>query len=593
MNKLSLGTKIWLPAVVTAGVIAGMAALTAVRTVRMLDTTLTAQAVQREKSEISAQWRGLTQANASRAFAILSSSDAELGKRLQPDIDATSARISELQKRLDALADSEAEKALLKQVAEKRSQYIALRKTQTAAHEAGPLPTEALDALRGAITAYDERQQAFVALMKQTSEAGAAEFRAERLRSMYTIAGVLLGLSGMLLLTAWFTARSIVRPLKEAVAATGRIAAGDLSTRVDTRRHDEIGDLMRGLQHMTDGLRKLIAEVRTGATTIQQASAEIATGNADLSSRTEETASHLQETASSMQQLTGAVRQSADAAAQANQLASSAAQAAERGGAVVQEVVQNMAEISTSSRKIGDIIGVIDGIAFQTNILALNAAVEAARAGEQGRGFAVVAGEVRSLAQRSAEAAKEIKSLIGASVDKVEHGARLVQDAGTTMGEIVGSVRRVTDIIGEISAGAAEQRDGIGQVNTAIGHLDQMTQQNAALVEESAAAADSMKHQAQRLAEVVSTFRLGDDAGAPPLSAPRASPATPPAAPVRKPAAAPAAVPTLTSPVPPVRPPAHEQVAEQAIAAARSASLAGPAAAPRAAPPADDDWESF
>jgi len=569
MKKLSLGAKIWLPAVVTATVIAGMAALTAVRTFRSVDAVQAEQALQREKSELSAQWRGLTQANAGQAFAILSSSDAELGKVLKPDMDAISARISELQKRLDSLADTE-EKALLEQVAKARADYIALRKAQTTAHASGPLPADALVSLKAAIKTYDERQQAFVALMKQRSDQAAAADRGQRVRSVWMIAGVLLGLSAMLVVTAWLTARSIVRPLKEAASATERIARGDLTARVDTSRHDEVGDMMRGLQHMTESLRRLIAEVRGGATSIQQASAEVAVGSADLSTRTEETASNLQQTASTMEQLTCAVRQSADAAAQANQLASSAASAAQRGGTVVGQVVDNMQDISASSRKIGDIIGVIDGIAFQTNILALNAAVEAARAGEQGRGFAVVASEVRSLAQRSAEAAKEIKSLIGASVDKVEHGARLVQDAGQTMEEIVSSVRRVSDIIGEITAGAAEQRDGIDQVNLAVGQLDQMTQQNAALVEESAAAADSMKHQAGHLSGLVSTFRLGDDAG-----------------------------PAWAAVAPP--PSAHVVAAQRVIEAAAARPVArvtpspSPAAntAPSPRPAADSDWESF
>ena len=259
---------------------------------------------------------------------------------------------------------------------------------------------------------------------------------------------------------------------------------------------------------MQAALRHMVGQVRVSTDSISNASAEIATGNQDLSSRTEQTAANLQQAASSMEQLTGTVKQSADSARQANQLAASAAEVAARGGNVVSRVVATMDDINASSKKIADIIGVIDGIAFQTNILALNAAVEAARAGEQGRGFAVVAGEVRSLAQRSAEAAKEIKALIGASVDKVESGSKLVADAGQTMQEIVGSVQRVTDIIGEITAAASEQSDGIGQVNTSVTQLDKMTQQNAALVEESAAAAESLKDQAQKLAAVVGTFRL-------------------------------------------------------------------------------------
>ncbi|MBT9598751.1 MAG: HAMP domain-containing protein [Vitreoscilla sp.] len=570
MNKLSLRAKIWLPAAITATVILGMAAFTVVRTLNQVDQTQTIQAEHREKSDASAQWRGLTQANAARAFAILSSTDAELGKQLKGDMEATSARIGELQKRLDEMAASPEEKNLLGNVAKARSAYVALRKEQTTAHESGPLPTGALDSLRQAIAQYDKEQLAFVDHIKTEVAQAATSYVDARMRNLWLIAGILIGLSGMLLASAYFTARSILGPLKDAVRATGRIAEGDLTVQMDYTRHDEMGDLMRGLQRMTDGLRKLITEVRNGAGNIQVASAEIATGNADLSSRTEQTASNLQETASSMQQLTGTVRQSADAASQANQLASSAAQAAERGGAVVSQVVSNMEDITASSRKIGDIIGVIDGIAFQTNILALNAAVEAARAGEQGRGFAVVASEVRSLAQRSADAAKEIKSLIGASVDKVENGSRLVQDAGATMNEIVGSVRRVTDIIGEITAGAAEQRDGIDQVNLAINQLDQMTQQNAALVEESAAAADSMKQQAMRLAEVVSAFRLDEHRA--PAAAPRAAPA----------------------------PVAHEQAAQAAIQAARKAPPPQPrvaAAAPPAAPGAGSghsgDWESF
>jgi methyl-accepting chemotaxis protein len=263
---------------------------------------------------------------------------------------------------------------------------------------------------------------------------------------------------------------------------------------------------------MQNSLSRIVGEVRNSTDSIGTASQQIASGNQDLSARTEQAASNLQETAASMEQLTSTVRQSADAARQANQLAASAAEIAVRGGQVVGQVVTTMDEINHSSKKISDIIGVIDGIAFQTNILALNAAVEAARAGEQGRGFAVVAGEVRNLAQRSAEAAKEIKGLIGASVDKVEAGSKLVADAGQTMSEIVGSVQRVSDIIGEITAASGEQSDGIGQVNVAVTQLDQMTQQNAALVEESAAAAESLKDQAQRLAQVIQIFRF--EAGA-------------------------------------------------------------------------------
>jgi methyl-accepting chemotaxis protein len=304
--------------------------------------------------------------------------------------------------------------------------------------------------------------------------------------------------------------RSVLRQLggepAVAIAVMNEVSAGNMAVKVPPA---PAGSLIAGLQAMVESVRATVLQVRSSTDSISTASREIATGNQDLSSRTEQTASNLQQAASSMAQLTGTVKQSADSALQANQLAHSAAEVAARGGAVVSQVVSTMDEINASSKRIADIIGVIDGIAFQTNILALNAAVEAARAGEQGRGFAVVATEVRSLAGRSAEAAREIKSLIGASVERVDTGSRLVADAGRTMQEIVGSVQRVSDIIGEITAASSEQSAGIGQVNTSVAELDRMTQQNAALVEQSAAAAESLSEQADRLAEVVSTFRLG------------------------------------------------------------------------------------
>ena len=314
-------------------------------------------------------------------------------------------------------------------------------------------------------------------------------------------AGVAVGLS-------WLMQRKLVAELARAVAVAHEVASGNLCVDASSDRQDEVGGLMRALGSMTAQLNQSLSTVLDSSESIRLASAEIATGNQDLANRTEQTASNLQSAASSTEQLTGTVRQSAESASQANLLAVSATEVAVRGGAVVAQVVATMEEINTSARKISDIIGVIDGIAFQTNILALNAAVEAARAGEQGRGFAVVASEVRSLAGRSAEAAREIKKLIGVSVTSVESGSRLVADAGRTMTEIVSSVHRVSDIIGEISASASEQSGGISQVNSAVMELDQMTQQNAALVEESAAAAESLREQAQRLAQVVSTFRL-------------------------------------------------------------------------------------
>jgi methyl-accepting chemotaxis protein len=331
-------------------------------------------------------------------------------------------------------------------------------------------------------------------------------------RQAMVVAAVVALLSIVALVAAtWFTAAAVTRALKMAADGARAIARGDLTTRFDRTRRDELGALFSALHEMQGALAQLVGGIRDTAHNIQTASTEVAAGNQDLSNRTEQAASSLQQTASSMHQVTATVRHSADSAHTATGLANSAASVAQRGGAVVAQVVSTMGEISQASKKIADIIGTIDGIAFQTNILALNAAVEAARAGEQGRGFAVVASEVRSLAQRSAAAAREIKALIGGSVQKVDDGSRLVSDAGATMQDIVGSVQRVADIINQIGAAAAQQTLGIGHVNTAVGELDHMTQQNAALVEQSAAAAESLRVQAQQLAHSVAVFRLAED----------------------------------------------------------------------------------
>jgi methyl-accepting chemotaxis protein len=368
--------------------------------------------------------------------------------------------------------------------------------------------------------------------------------------------------------------------LHAATEAAEALARFDLTYAIPRGGSGDVGRLLGALDDTQQALQKLIGKVREASDSIGTASAEIATGNLDLSQRTEQTASNLQNAASSMSELTGTVKQTADAAMTANQLASSAASVARRGGEAVSQVVATMDQISHSSRKINEIIGTIDGIAFQTNILALNAAVEAARAGEQGRGFAVVAGEVRLLAQHSAEAAKEIKSLISASVERVDSGTEQVQAAGATMTEIVASVQRVTDIIGEISAAAREQSEGIASVNGSVVQLDQMTQQNAALVEESAAAAESLREQSARMAEAISVFRLGGGATqrstaamAPAVHKPAAAPAKPAAkAAAPKPAASPR--PAATTPKP--------------------TAAAAPRPAPSPAPAADDgDWETF
>ncbi|TCS38334.1 methyl-accepting chemotaxis sensory transducer with Cache sensor [Paucimonas lemoignei] len=385
---------------------------------------------------------------------------------------------------------------------------------------------------------------------------------------------VALALCGVLIFVCSRIARSITRPLHQALNVAKTVAAGDLTSSIRVKGSDETAQLLHALAHMNDSLSRIVAGVRTGTDAIASASNQIASGNMDLSSRTEAQASSLAETTSSLEQLTSTVKQNADNARQANGLATAASEVAMKGGTVVAEVVETMGSINGSSKKIVDIISVIDGIAFQTNILALNAAVEAARAGEQGRGFAVVATEVRTLAQRSAAAAREIKELIGDSVEKVEAGTKLVDQAGVTMQEIVTSIRRVTDIMGEISAASQEQTTGIEQINQAITKMDEATQQNSALVEQSAAAAQSMQHQAANLASAVSVFKLSTQA--PRHASLAIAPASkqviaPPATAVSKPGGRPTAKPT--------------QRAEPALST-RPAVAASSAAR-------GDDWEEF
>ena len=586
---------------------------------RATEAELNIASASQKRADAAYDWQSHTKLNLTRTLAIAKAAgQPDVEAYFTPLMKATSQEISRIQKDLEASITTEQGRAHMAEIAKNRDAYIALRGQLYEHVKVGdPFAAEALlkDKLLPAANVYTGSMEALLKYERALAEKNEAELRgsldmAKSLLLLIALASLCVG-SGM----AYVITRSVVGPLGEAVQAARVIAGNDLSHRLESSRRDELGDLLRALSEMQVSLRGVIGQVRSSTDSISTASSEIATGNHDLSARTEQTASNLQQTASSMEQLTGTVKQSADSARQANQLAASAAEVAARGGSVVSQVVTTMDEINASSKKIADIIGVIDGIAFQTNILALNAAVEAARAGEQGRGFAVVASEVRSLAGRSAEAAREIKGLIGASVDKVEVGSRLVADAGATMNEIVNSVQRVTDIIGEITAAASEQSDGIGQVNTAVTQLDQMTQQNAALVEESAAAAQSLKEQAQKLVSAVSVFKIGGAADVPHTAAATYTSYQPPKvtipsspAPAKSKAKPPVATPTPT-PTPAVT--ANAPVAKPVIEAAAPATprpapaVASPAVAPTPAaqPPAPlstaaasapgDDWETF
>jgi methyl-accepting chemotaxis protein len=463
------------------------------------------------KERLISEWYMNIFAVVRRTAAVVKSSDPSLGGYFKADASATANRSSELIKQIEPLIASGEEKAQWDRIVELRKVYSAARDGAVKAKADGDqeLAVKILDEkFTPTAKAYQEAVQQLVAMQHAHISAFAAEIKSnahssETLMLVFTGCALALGALSAILLT-----RGIVKPIREAVVVAETVAAGDLTHRIESAAKDETGALLRALRHMNDSLTGIVSEVRGGTSAIHGAAGEISAGNLDLSSRTEQQAAALEETAASMAHLTTTVRQNADNARQANQLAITASSVATQGGDVVGQVIQTMGSINESSRKIVDIIGVIDGIAFQTNILALNAAVEAARAGEQGRGFAVVASEVRTLAQRSAAAAKEIKALIDDSVSKVDNGAKLVDQAGTTMEQVVTSIRRVTDIMAEIASASQEQTNGIEQVNQAITQMDETTQQNAALVEEAAAAASSMQDQAGKLAEVVSVFRL-------------------------------------------------------------------------------------
>jgi len=415
------------------------------------------------------------------------------------------------QQRYESLIANAEERKLYVEFTKLQNEYMVLQNRIIALSHAQK-NDEALALFRGdSLRLYGSVEEKIHEIFKLNEDgADAADKLGDTLyaRSRLWIIAALVGCIVFGLGIALWLSHMIASSLRQAVTVAQTVAAGDLTSRIEVRSKDETGQLLQALKEMNESLADIVGEVRGGTDAMASASAQIASGNLDLSSRTEEQASSLEETASSMEELTGTVKQNADNARQANALAVSASEVAVKGGTVVGQVVDTMASINSSSKKIVDIISVIDGIAFQTNILALNAAVEAARAGEQGRGFAVVATEVRTLAQRSASAAKEIKALIDDSVGKVESGAKLVDQAGITMQEIVDSVKRVTDIMGEISAASHEQTTGIEQINQAITQMDQVTQQNASLVEESAAASEALQGQATKLAQAVSIFKV-------------------------------------------------------------------------------------
>ncbi len=580
MNNLKIGRRLELAFGLMLLITVLIAAVGIWRLGTLGDTSQRLVDVDLQRTQLAQRWNGSINLNWVRAASSLIATDPAYIDQLGKDMATTTSSVNELQKQLEALMQDDAAQALMAEVAKRRSTYIAeraklLERKKSGENVAGAVNAELRPLADQYLRAVDDVLTYATARSTEVAdEAMAISRRGQWALGIAALVCVLLGVGG-----AYAVTRSITQPLDSAARTAEAISGGDLTVPIQADGKDESARLLQALLGMQQNLSRIVGDVRSNAEGVATASAQIAQGNNDLSARTEQQASALEETAASMEELSSTVRQNADNARQGNQLAQGASTVAVKGGEVVGQVVETMKGINDSSRKIADIISVIDGIAFQTNILALNAAVEAARAGEQGRGFAVVASEVRSLAQRSAEAAKQIKGLISTSVERVEQGTALVDQAGTTMTEVVAAIRRVTDIMGEISAASSEQSAGVGQVGEAVQQMDQATQQNAALVEESAAAAESLKLQAAQLVQAVAVFKL-DNAHA-------ASRAMPAATAVRKP----------PPKAPPLRPaPLERRAAAPKVAAPAKADPSVTLLTTRAdtrKTGSDDEWTSF
>jgi len=543
LHHLKVGPRLGLAFGLVLCITVALAALGAWRLHDLAGMTEQLTSTDNERLRATEAWHHTIDINWVRTRAALLDADNRHLQEWQAEMEQTVAQAALLRKQLEALEPSEEARALFARIEQMRLAYHTPRSQLMERRLRGEdVSWEVERQLKPLAEAYSQTIEQLKQNQRERYEQSRAQVTEAAQQSrmillLGTVAALLLGSLSALLLS-----RSITAPLRLAVQRASQIAAGDLTCPpVESRGRDEAAELLQALRGMQVNLVRVVGGVRNNAEQVAAASAQIALGNQDLSARTENQASALEETAASMEQLGATVKQNADNATQANQLALNASLIAAQGGTVVGEVVDTMKGINAASRKIADIIGVIDGIAFQTNILALNAAVEAARAGEQGRGFAVVAGEVRNLAQRSAEAAKEIKQLITASVERVEQGTELVDRAGETMTEVVEAIRRVTDIMGEISAASRQQSAGVVQVGEAITQMDQTTQQNAALVEESAAAAESLKAQAGQLVAAVSVFRVPQGMMSPQRAALHPRPSRQPTMQPRTRAAAPSA----------------------------------------------------